>query len=44
MKVTLVPQVLRWARERAGLSVRELAEKLKTKPETVRSWEERLDS
>ena len=40
MKVTLQPQVLRWARERAGLSVGELAEKLKTKPESVRSWEE----
>jgi len=40
MKVTLEPQVLRWARERAGLSIRELAEKLKTKPESVRSWEE----
>jgi Zn-dependent peptidase ImmA (M78 family) len=40
MKVSLEPQVLRWARERAGLSVRELAEKLKTKPESVRSWEE----
>jgi Zn-dependent peptidase ImmA (M78 family) len=40
MRVTLEPQVLRWARERAGLSVRELGEKLKTKPESVRSWEE----
>jgi Zn-dependent peptidase ImmA (M78 family) len=40
MKVTLEPQVLRWARERASLSVRELGEKLKTKPESVRSWEE----
>jgi Zn-dependent peptidase ImmA (M78 family) len=35
----LKPQVLRWARERAGLSTRELAEKLKTKPEVVRDWE-----
>jgi len=40
MKVTLVPQVLRWARERAGLSVRELAEKIGAKPEQVREWEQ----
>jgi Zn-dependent peptidase ImmA (M78 family) len=40
MKVTLVPQVLRWARERAGLSVRELAEKISAKPEQVRDWEQ----
>ena len=40
MKVTLVPQVLRWARERAGFSVRELAEKIGAKPEQVRDWEQ----
>lgn len=40
MKVTLVPRVLRWARERAGLSVRQVAEKIGAKPEQVRSWEE----
>ena len=40
MKVTLVPQVLRWARERAGLGVRELAEKIGAKPEQVREWEQ----
>src|SRR3990172_4612284 len=40
MKVTLVPQVLRWARERGGLSVRDLAEKLGAKPEQVREWEQ----
>ena len=40
MKVTLVPQVLRWARERASLSVRELAEKIGAKPEQVREWEQ----
>jgi Zn-dependent peptidase ImmA (M78 family) len=40
MKVTLVPRVLRWARERAGLSVRQLAEKIGAKPEQVRDWEE----
>ena len=40
MKVTLEPQVLRWARERAGLSVRELAEKMGAKPERVRDWEQ----
>jgi Zn-dependent peptidase ImmA (M78 family) len=40
MKVTLESQVLRWARERAGLSVRELAEKMGTKPERVGDWEQ----
>jgi Zn-dependent peptidase ImmA (M78 family) len=40
MKVTLVPQVLRWARERANLSVRQLAEKIGAKPEQVREWEQ----
>jgi Zn-dependent peptidase ImmA (M78 family) len=40
MKVTLVPRVLRWARERAGLSVRQVAEKIGAKPEQVRAWEE----
>lgn len=40
MKVTLVPRVLRWARERAGLSVRQVAEKIGAKPEQVREWEE----
>src|ERR1044071_6126304 len=40
MKVTLVPRVLRWARERAGLSVRQVAEKSGAKPEQVRAWEE----
>ena len=39
MKVKLQPGVLRWARERAGLSVGALAEKLKIKPERVREWE-----
>jgi Zn-dependent peptidase ImmA (M78 family) len=32
--------VLRWARERAGFSVRELAEKIGAKPEQVRDWEQ----
>jgi len=40
MKVKLQPRVLRWARERAGLSVGALAEKLKIKPERVREWEQ----
>ena len=40
MKVTLVPEVLRWARDRASLSVRELAEKMRAKPEQVREWEQ----
>ncbi|MGB7949396.1 MAG: helix-turn-helix transcriptional regulator, partial [Candidatus Binatia bacterium] len=40
MKITLKPGVLRWARERAGVSVRELSAKLKIKPGSVRTWEE----
>ena len=39
MKVTLVPEVLRWARDRASLSVRELAGKMRAKPEQVREWD-----
>ena len=36
---TLAPDVLRWARERAGLAPERLAAKMKVKPERVRDWE-----
>ena len=38
-KITLVPEVLRWARERASLSHEELAGKMDVKSETVDEWE-----
>ena len=38
-KITLAPEVLRWARERASLSPEELAGKVKVKPQTVEAWE-----
>lgn len=38
--LALQPDVLRWARERAGFAVREYAEKAKVKPEKVSQWEE----
>lgn len=37
--LALQPDVLRWARERAGLAVSEYAEKAKIKPEKVSQWE-----
>lgn len=37
--LALQPNVLRWARERAGLDVPALAEKVKTKPQKVQDWE-----
>lgn len=37
--IALKPDVLRWARERAGLEVSALAKKLGTKPERVHGWE-----
>jgi Zn-dependent peptidase ImmA (M78 family) len=40
MNVTLQPAVLRWARERAGLSEDALAQKVGTKTTKVRVWEE----
>ena len=40
LKITLQPQVLRWARERAGLNPSELAGKLQVKPERVLEWEQ----
>lgn len=38
------PQVLRWARERRGISVEEVAEKLKQKPERIAAWETAADA
>jgi Zn-dependent peptidase ImmA (M78 family) len=40
MKISLQPTLLRWARERAGLSVDALAKKMSVKPEKVTAWEE----
>jgi Zn-dependent peptidase ImmA (M78 family)/transcriptional regulator with XRE-family HTH domain len=40
MEVTFQPQVLRWARERAGLTDETLAEKLHVQPERVQGWEQ----
>lgn len=40
MKITLQPNLLRWARERAGLSAAALAKKLGAKEEQVFQWEE----
>lgn len=40
MNLTLQPNVLRWARERAGLSVDRLAAKVKSRPERVLAWEQ----
>lgn len=39
MKVTLQPNLLTWARQRAGLGPEELAERIGTKAERVRDWE-----
>lgn len=33
------PQILQWARERAGYSVEEVAQRLKQQPESIRDWE-----
>ena len=38
-QITLQPEVLRWARERAGLSQDDLAKKMNVKPERVPEWE-----
>lgn len=40
MDITLQPQVLRWARERAALDEDVLAKKVGTKPERVVDWEQ----
>ena len=39
-QITLEPRVLRWARERADLSQKTLADKMKVEPEDVTEWEE----
>ena len=39
LKIRLKPEVLRWARERAGIDQEELAHKLRIKPEVVSEWE-----
>lgn len=39
LKITLQSDVLRWARERAGLSEDELAKGMQVKPERVHEWE-----
>ena len=38
-QITLQPDVLLWARERAGLSPEQLAKKMRVKPERVSEWE-----
>jgi hypothetical protein len=38
--IALKPDVLRWARERAGLDVPALAKKVGTKPEKIQVWEQ----
>jgi len=38
------PRVLRWARERRGLSVDDVAEKLNQKPEKIATWETGVNS
>lgn len=39
LEIQLQPEVLRWARERVGLTHEGLAKKLSVKPERVREWE-----
>ena len=39
-QITLQPEVLRWARERAGLSRKTLADKINVAPDRVTDWEE----
>ena len=38
-QIALQPEVLRWARQRAGLTPQELAKKMNAKPETLLKWE-----
>jgi len=40
LTIELQPQVLRWVRERAGLTREDLADKLDTTPEKVSAWEQ----
>lgn len=39
LQITLKPEVLRWARERAGFNLSDLARKLQVSPERVSEWE-----
>ena len=39
LQITLQPEVLRWARERAGFNLSDLARKLQVSPERVSEWE-----
>ena len=39
LQITLQPGVLRWARERVGISPEELARKIQVKPQRVFEWE-----
>ena len=39
-QITLQPEVLRWARERVGLSRKTLADKINVAPDRVTDWEE----
>ncbi len=39
LQITLQPDVLRWARERAGIDTEQLACKMQVKPESVLAWE-----
>lgn len=40
LKITLQPDVLRWARERLRISQNELAQKMQVRPELVLEWEQ----
>ena len=39
-QITLQPELLRWARERVGLTQDDLAKKIPVKPDRVRAWEQ----
>ena len=39
-QITLQPELLRWARERAGLTQDDLAKKIPVNPDRVREWEQ----
>ena len=38
-RIGLAPEVLKWARERAGIGVDDLANKIRIKPKSVEEWE-----
>jgi Zn-dependent peptidase ImmA (M78 family) len=42
MKVTLKPELLQWARQRAGLGVEDLAARFAAKPEDLERWSARI--